>query len=172
MLYLGVDPSLNNTGFCILDSNDMCVTEAWTVSPRKKTKYDTDYEGWRLNFWDQVYMDVCLQRSFDRAHVEGYAYSANGKIAEIAEAIGLLRLALYRVGKSGVSVPPTRAKKFCTGSGKATKTEIKEALLQQLGYALGDEHQNDALCLANYGMHQVEGKSLWALSREQRKATK
>jgi len=65
--------------------------------------------------------------------LEGYAFSASGRVFNIAENTGILKYKLYRLGIPVTVVPPTEVKKFATGKGNADKNQMYEAFVAETG---------------------------------------
>ena len=63
--------------------------------------------------------------------IEGYAYSASGRIFHIAENTGLLKYKLYRMSIPVTIIPPTEVKKYATGKGNADKNQMYDAFFEE-----------------------------------------
>lgn len=64
---------------------------------------------------------------------EGYAYSANGNVFDIAEATSVMKMKLYRNGNVIETAAPTEIKKHATGKGTANKLKMLDAFLEKTG---------------------------------------
>ena len=72
----------------------------------------------------------------ESARLEGYAFGAKGKVFNIAEATGLLKYLMYKMGISFTVEIPSVIKKFATGKGNAKKDEMVDAFIQETGIDL------------------------------------
>jgi hypothetical protein len=68
--------------------------------------------------------------------LEGYAYSASGRVFHIAENTGILKYKLYHLGVPVTIIPPTEVKKFASGKGNADKTQMYDAFVWETGMHL------------------------------------
>jgi Holliday junction resolvasome RuvABC endonuclease subunit len=68
--------------------------------------------------------------------LEGYAYSASGKVFQIAENTGILKYKLYLLSIPVTVIPPTEIKKFATGKGNADKNAMYAAFSHETGVNL------------------------------------
>ena len=67
----------------------------------------------------------------DQVALEGYAYGAKGKVFHIAENTGVLKYKMYQNSMPLEIVEPTKVKKFATGKGNASKTDMYAAFAQE-----------------------------------------
>ena len=128
-LILGIDPSLNSSGVCILDSRGKIVhVESFNPSPL------VGYE--RLSY---IYKRYCsLLETFKYVSYVGFEkqlpqqrYNFNAKyILSLAENIGVLKLSLCNVGRNikVYEFLPTEIKKNATGNSKAEKKDMESVL--------------------------------------------
>ena len=72
----------------------------------------------------------------DHVALEGYAYSATGRVFQIAENTGLLKYKIYQTGIPITIIPPTEVKKYATGKGNADKQMMYDSFVQDTGMAL------------------------------------
>ena len=68
--------------------------------------------------------------------LEGYAYSASGRVFQIAENTGILKYKLYLLSIPVTVIPPTEIKKFATGKGNADKNAMYAAFSHETGVNL------------------------------------
>lgn len=143
MRYLGIDPSLSGTGVALIDSETGQVTTA-TI------KTGSLRGGKRLNYiFTQLGELVPPSVSINSACIEGYAYGGLGKLAELAEAGGVVRLFLASREITYTVVAPAALKKYATGDSSAEKKSVIESINQKYGSAIRDDNQADALVLAD-----------------------
>ena len=91
--------------------------------------------------------------------VEGYSFGSRASQAHAAgELGGVIRLGLYEAGISYVDVPPTCLKKFATGKGNASKSEVASALSARTGIVFsgkGADDIVDAFALEQLGLAKL-----------------
>jgi len=68
--------------------------------------------------------------------LEGYAFAAKGQVFNIGENTGLLKHKLYKNNISSIIVTPTEVKKYATGKGNASKTDMYDAFVDMTGIKL------------------------------------
>lgn len=68
--------------------------------------------------------------------IEGYAYSATGKIFNLAENMGILKYKIYSEGIPFTIYPPTEIKKISSGRGNSDKNSMHEAFVKDTGIDL------------------------------------
>lgn len=64
-------------------------------------------------------------------YMEDYSFGSKGKVFNIAEATGLFKHKLHRLGIELHTVPPAVIKKFATGKGNADKEQMYKAFVAQ-----------------------------------------
>lgn len=79
---------------------------------------------------------IDILKDVDQVALEGYAYSATGKVFHIAENTGVLKYKLYQEDIPVTIVPPTEVKKFGSGKGNADKGMMHSAFLKETGIDL------------------------------------
>jgi len=152
--FIGVDPGLASTGWGIIESS------------RGKLKYiahgsiETGKEekrGERLLHIYKAFMKVLKTYQPARAAVENLYFGKNTSSAmAVAEARGVLLLALAGQGLPVLELTPNASKQGVTGVAKADKNQIKEMVRFLLGLPENPEpdHAADALaaaiCAANH----------------------
>ena len=67
----------------------------------------------------------------DQVALEGYAYGAKGRVFHIAENTGVLKYKMYQNSMPLEIVEPTKVKKFATGKGNASKTDMYASFTQE-----------------------------------------
>jgi Holliday junction resolvasome RuvABC endonuclease subunit len=119
-IILGLDLSLNGTGFHALDTRDPNNHFGGLMKPKKPEGIE------RLN-------DLCRQLDETLHHtvakiavLEGYAYGPKQSRAHsTGEWGGLARMILFKHDIRTFVIPPTTLKQFVTGSGIAKKEDMK-----------------------------------------------
>jgi crossover junction endodeoxyribonuclease RuvC len=152
MIVLGVDPGLSATGYAVLDTGNGrpvvrasgCARSAGSspVEARVRAIYD-EVSGvlseWRpgLAVLEGLYADYRFPRT---AVMMGHVR-------------GVICLAADQVGARVLEVAPAEVKRALTGSGRASKDQIRRAVTRMLGLraAPRSEHVCDALAMALVG---------------------
>ncbi len=138
MAFLGVDQSLNATGVCRIDE-DGRITASATVDP------EGHIDGERLHLIKRAVSTFAADIKF--AALEGYSYDSVGRVFELGEIGGVLKVLLLELSIPYVVVPPVLVKKFATGNTSASKDDMVVAAKAR-GYAFDDDNQADAFFLA------------------------
>ncbi len=147
MRILGIDPGLTSTGYGLIEIVDrkFKAIEGGVV----RTKSTEPMEK-RLFSIYKVIRDVIKEFSPDAVAVE----DLHSRFAKTALLLGHARgVAVMAAGEAGLPVfhyQPTRAKNLVTGSGRADKEQIKQAVAAHLGTpdAAKNEHVADAFSIA------------------------
>lgn len=157
MRIAGIDASLTSTGFA--RNYGVGAQRSGVIKP------DGLFGVERLQFiLDQV---ASVTRLSEIVLLEGYAYGARNQAHQLGELGGVLRLAFHQIGVRLVVVPPTKLKKFATGSGKGGKDHIFAEAIRRLGYEGSSHDEADALWLLEMGLHffDIEEKTKLPASR-------
>jgi len=144
---LGIDPGLTSTGYGIIDieGRKFKAVEGGVV----RTKSDQTMEQ-RLYSIYSVIRDVIAEFKPDEVAVE----ELHARFAKTALLLGHARgVAVMAAGEAKLPVfdyQPTRAKNLVTGSGRADKEQMKQAIAIHLGTpdAAKNEHVADAFSIA------------------------
>jgi len=137
--FLGIDQSLNATGVCKLSEQGDLVTAA-TITPERFV------DGERLHFIKTAVASMLEGVTF--AALEGYSYNSTGRVFELGEIGGVLKVLLTERQIPYAVVPPVLVKKFATGTTTARKDAMLAAALR-MGRNFGDDdNQADAFFLA------------------------
>ena len=147
MRILGIDPGLTSTGYGIIDvvGHDFKAVEGGVV----RTKSDQPMAE-RLYAIYSVIRDVIAEFKPDEVAVE----DLHARFAKTALLLGHARgVAVMAAGEAKLPVfdyQPTRAKNLVTGSGRADKEQMKQAISMHLGTpdAAKNEHVADAFSIA------------------------
>jgi len=140
-MYLGIDPSLSATGFCLL-SNKLKLIE-WHI-----LKVEPGHPQRLLEYHNHIYNYIKINKGRKdklRIGIEGYAYGAGkgsgvGMIFNIGELGGAIKTAFQRHEFPYIVIPPTQIKKFITGNGRAEKEELEKEIRKDYGFKI--EHGN------------------------------
>ena len=149
MKILGVDPSLSNTGYGLLDVNGkkLIPLEGGVI----KTKTNDSLEI-RLSIIFENFNDLLLKFSPDCLAVEDL--HSRPRFAKTSILMGHARgVIIMSAGLNKIPVydyQPTRAKNVVTGSGRADKTQVMNSVAKILNNKnlLKNEHVADAFSIA------------------------
>ena len=149
MKILGVDPSLSNTGYGLLDVNGKKLFPIEGGVIKTKTKDSLEI---RLSIIFENFNDLLLKFSPDCLAVE-YLHS-RPRFAKTSILMGHARgVIIMSAGLNKIPVydyQPTRAKNVVTGSGRADKTQVMNSVAKILNNKnlLKNEHVADAFSIA------------------------
>lgn len=140
---MGLDLSLCETGFCLLVGDNVLSGVIKTKPlPNRFTRYSTILEA---------ILAITEKHKIDLIVIEGYAFQANGRMADLAELGGIIRYTLQHFGFKTIDVPPSTLKKFTTGHGHAKKDQMMKAVKERWGIDFDNDNACDAYALAQYG---------------------
>lgn len=140
--FLGIDQSLNATGICRL--GDAGSVEALaTVNPGDVK------DGARLLLVKRAIASIASGVEF--AALEGYSYDSVGRVFELGEIGGVVKVLLIESNIPYVVVPPVMLKKFATGNASASKEAMVDAAKVR-GCVTTDDNQADAFFLAHIAL--------------------
>lgn len=153
MLLAGIDYSMTSPAICVFHGDigkwhvGLCQFH-FLSKVKKYAKLDDfqvlgyeypDFSGEneckRYDFISDWAMEIVRNAKF--VALEGYAYSATGRVFHIAENTGLLKWKIWQKHvEPCLIVEPTVVKKFATGKGNASKPEMHEAFKRETGIDL------------------------------------
>ena len=149
MKILGVDPSLTNTGYGLLDVNGKKLFPIEGGVIKTKTKDSLEI---RLSIIFENFNDLLLKFSPDCLAVEDL--HSRPRFAKTSILMGHARgVIIMSAGLNKIPVydyQPTRAKNVVTGSGRADKTQVMNSVAKILNNKnlLKNEHVADAFSIA------------------------
>lgn len=149
MIILGVDPSLSNTGYGLLDVNGKKLFPIEGGVIKTKTKDSLEI---RLSIIFENFNDLLLKFSPDCLAVEDL--HSRPRFAKTSILMGHARgVIIMSAGLNKIPVydyQPTRAKNVVTGSGRADKTQVMNSVAKILNNKnlLKNEHVADAFSIA------------------------
>lgn len=146
MKFVGLDISITETGFCVLNHNGELAT--FGSIPTKVGEPDV------IRFFNIV-DSLCSEiepGSDDKFMIEQYAYASKGNITRIAELGGMVKYQLYAI--HGVPAnnfwvaTPQSLKKYATGSGAVGKGSVIKAVYKKWNFDTENDNVADAFVLA------------------------
>lgn len=130
-LVLGIDPSLNGSGFMIMRNEK--VVDYFFFSQVIKIVDSSEGHGMlnrndgpkRLEVIYNFFIELMAKYNFDYAAIEDYAFGAKSNSTFQIGGIGeMFRLQLYIAGIPFREYEPTKVKKYATGNGTAEKSAM------------------------------------------------
>jgi crossover junction endodeoxyribonuclease RuvC len=162
MIVLGVDPGLSETGYAVLDVGNG--RPRVRASGCARSKSNAPVEGRVRAIYDEL-ADVLSEWRPEITVLEGlYAdYKFPRTAVMMGHVRGVICLAADQVGARVLELSPAEVKRALTGSGRASKEQIRRAVTRMLGLraAPKSEHVCDALAMALVGAAR-EGADLSA----------
>lgn len=158
-LFVGIDLGLGVTGVGAVGRGKI---QGWNIIPEK------DQKGpYRLKVIQDSIGDLLDRLSPVRVvTIEGYAYGAmfgkgRGRVFDIGELGGVVRLLLVDREHHTVIVPPTCLKKFFTSHGRAEKHELRLHLMCTYGIMPKTLDESDAIGLGIMGYYFKNRNQEW-----------
>ena len=148
MVIAGIDYSLCGPSICVFDGDvfsfDRCCFYYLTDTKKYTNTFLTNIFGERFLDWNteqQRYATIAdwaleILMGCENIAIEGYAYSASGRVFQIAENTGLLKYKIYQLGMPLTVIPPTEIKKYATGKGNAVKKMMYDSFTLETGCSL------------------------------------
>jgi Holliday junction resolvasome RuvABC endonuclease subunit len=149
MYFLGIDQSLTSAGFAVLEEGSSKPVYLTNV-PTGKLRAAARLAHIRDEF------DFILKKysgfGIRQAAMEGYAYSKvnSGKVFELGEIGGVLKLALHDRSVPLIIATPNQLKKFVTGEQSADKEDVQKFIKTKWKEEIKQDDMSDA-----YGLAQV-----------------
>lgn len=145
----GIDYSLCGPCICVFEggarfSFEDCSFYYLTDTKKYAKTFLKNIHGEMFSEWNQEmerYQSIAdwaidILKDCTQVALEGYAYSATGKVFHIAENTGVLKYKMFQEGLPVTIVPPTEVKKYGSGKGNADKTAMHAAFLKETGVDL------------------------------------
>ena len=146
MRIIGIDPGLRHTGWGIIDvinNNLIHVADGRISAPVSLT------DGSRLSFIRLELKNLVFQYKPSFSAVEQiFVGAGSGSSLKLGMARGIALLVLAEAGLETKELPPRLVKKTVTGSGAASKEQIKLMIERLLNIIPKNEDSSDALAIA------------------------
>jgi crossover junction endodeoxyribonuclease RuvC len=146
---IGIDPGLRHTGWGIIDiinNNLIHVADGSVSAPVSLT------DGSRLSFIKHELTNLVFQYKPSFSAIEQIFVGA-GSSLKLGMARGVALLVLAEAGLETKELPPRLVKKTVTGSGAASKEQIKLMIQRLLNITPKNEDSSDALAIAISAQH-------------------
>lgn len=147
MRIIGIDYSMTSPSVCFHEGETWDASNAkfyYIVGKEKDVindgvffgslyqKYASQQE--RYEFLAQWTLDAAISNKAEYVFIEGYAFGAKGRLANIGENCGVMKQKLWKkTGMLCTEFAPSEIKKHATGSGAANKERMVEAFETQTG---------------------------------------
>lgn len=146
-IFLGIDPSLTETGVVWLDTNLLPLGHHYLfrlVKPSKKK-----VGGFARVMWirDQV-LRIIKSVNPTFVAIEDYAVGAKWGACDAGELGGVLRAMLHDLGVTFIEVPPNNLKKFASGKGGGGKIGVVLGVLKKWKVKIANHNVCDAYVLS------------------------
>ena len=153
MIVLGLDPGLSATGYAVLEAGNGSLTVRESGCARSQSRRPVEERVRAI--YDEL-TDVLSRWQPAVAVLEGlYAdYRFPRTAIMMGHVRGVICLAAGQASARVMEVSPAEVKKALTGSGRASKDQIRRAVTRMLGLRTQpqSEHVCDALALALVGL--------------------
>ena len=151
MIIAGIDYSLNGPAICVFNTGynfEFANCNFYFLSDIKKYSntflhnihgenfkaYNEEYERYdSISDWV-----MGIVAGIDQVSLEGYAYSAQGRVFNIAENTGILKYKLWQSRIPVEVIPPSAVKKLATGKGNSDKAAMYVQFTQDTDIPLMD----------------------------------
>ena len=157
MRVIGIDPSLRNTGLCIIDEDENICTyslgspPSWRIFPRQRHIVHSIGEYLKKD-------DVVVFEDFGVSA----RFAPSGKFCERIELCGMLKFFCYNcTGVPWLSITPTALKSFIAGKSSAHKEEVFESVKNVWHVPASNDDEADAFGLARYGLAILKNESIY-----------
>lgn len=149
MIIAGIDYSLNGPAICVTNTEkpfsfSNCsfyyltdikkISKTFLTNIHGETFQDYDQECERYDTISDWVMRICLGCS--EIALEGYAYSAHGRVFNIAENTGVLKYKIYQRSIPLTIIAPKEVKKIASGKGNADKETMYNSFVQETNIPL------------------------------------
>lgn len=150
-MLMAIDPSLNETGICIFNSQNELIYKG-IISNTDKLK-----DMQRLFYIKNELKKLIKKYKINLVGIEDYSYGSKGRaIINLGELGGVIRLYLFEQKIPYILIQPTKIKKFITGKGNAKK----ELMLLKVYKKFNMEFENNNICDAYaLGRYIIKTKS-------------
>lgn len=140
---VGLDLSLRATGIAHVDGRlEVVITNGMTGEAR-------------INRVRSAVLDA-LHGHVDLVVLEGYAHGALHQAHHMGELGGVVRFSLWQLGQRKIDLAPGTLKKYATGTGRASKTDMVVAARERFGVDTTDDNAADAYLLRAAGHHLLD----------------
>lgn len=152
-MYCGIDQSLTSSGLVVLEEEGNRPVYMTRVATGKLRGAE------RLAFIRDEFKFVATKYDLAVVAMEGYSYDSTGRVFELGEVGGILKLFFHDRGVPLLIVPPASLKQFTTDSGSANKKKMAVAVLKKWQQVIEQDDVCDAYALAQVARGYVKQDS-------------
>ena len=159
---LGFDPGLANTGWGVIDADTSRMIPVAYGSITTPARLSS---GERLNMIYDKSVELSKKFNPQAAGIENLFFAKNVTSAlPVAQAKGILLLALYQAGIEAYEYTPMQIKQNITGNGRADKNQVQQMIKLLLGLKEipKPDHAADALgaAVCCYNTHIIHARGV------------
>jgi crossover junction endodeoxyribonuclease RuvC len=143
-MILGIDPGLENTGWGVVDDNNL--VECGVILTDKKDKSEVRLE----KIFEELQIIIKKYKVTEVA-MESLFFAKNVRSAmAVAQAIGVIKVAAKNLGKEVFEYTPLQIKMALVGYGRAEKEQVEIMVRECLGLdePISPSHASDAVAAA------------------------
>ena len=141
---MGIDPSLSGTGIVVLNTKNNSILNQSVLTSDSKDSIDE-----RLDVLVEMLQSIVYEYFPNIVvRIEGLAFAAIGKIAELGALHYMIRAMLIKNNIPFLVVPPTVWKKYAMGKGNAKKDLLLKTMYKKWGFDTESDDIAVAYCLA------------------------
>ena len=153
MTILGIDPGTTRIGYGFIEKNKgLSMIDCGLINGEGIPKED------RLVYLEKEFEKLLKKTAPDLVCLERLFFSKNKKTASIvSEARGVMLLLVRKAGFEFMEFSPSEIKSSVVGSGRASKDDVKQAVMMTLGIKdiPGPDDVSDALAVALRGSFEM-----------------
>lgn len=139
---LAIDPSLTSSGHAFRDYDT--ITHG-RIMPKTLRGVQ------RLAFIEETFLDLVDRAGAEALVMEGYSMGSRGRVFDIGELGGVLKLCAFKHDIEVLVVPPATLKKWVTGKGNADKKAMVAAVKKKWKVDTSNNDECDAVALLHFG---------------------
>jgi len=152
MNFCGIDASFTSTGVVIIDEEGEIVEQKLIITKKNSNdKYDIEHRILK------VVDELLLLKNYNNlynVYIEGISFGSRGEAAEQLAALNyFIRISLLQRGIFFNVIPPTKLKKFITGTGQAKKELMLKEVYKKWGQDFNSNDLCDAYSLARMSLY-------------------
>lgn len=141
---IGVDQSVNHTGFCVLSSKGK-IQQLDLIEPSPKWEDARKFVFLRDTLYS--YVRAC-EGNIVAVAMEDYSYGSINRKFDLGAVGGIVKMLSVDFDIKRYEIAPKQRAKFATGKGSANKEEVKASVYKKFGTKIDDDNLADAYVLA------------------------
>ena len=151
-IIMGIDPSLAETGYCIINENNKIVTDVIKSSPSGKNPID---ELMRIKKIVNNIKKIVCQHKPSIVCIENMAFMARNttSLIQLGALNFFIRMMVDDLKIKFIMIAPCSLKKFITGKGNSPKDNMLLETYKRYGVSFSNNNLCDAFGLAKIGQN-------------------